>query len=1070
MAEALGQVEATLAGRYAIERELGRGGMAVVYLARDMRLGRPVAIKRILPELASEIAKERFLQEIQIAARLNHPHVLALYEAGEAADGALFYVMPHVGGESLGRRIERERHLTVDAAVRIARQVASGLQYAHERDVVHRDIKPENILLADGSEGAHACIADFGLALALYRAGSERRTGSGVSLGTPLYMSPEQAAGGRDVVDARSDIYSLGCVLFEMLAGVPPFMGATPQQVMMQHMTAPPPPLTQLRPECPPQIAAAVAHALAKLPADRYQTAREFLEALERPTTPILGVERVAQKPDWRRKFIIAGAVLTVATAAAAAAVVIQQRAPLDERRVAVVPFAPDASALSRSADGAQAAQRLRDALARWRGLQLVDVDEIAGEHDVESLADVRPARLSGPARKANVGRLVLGTVGRDGDTLVVTARLYDVRAGRDLTAKTERYVGETPGAAAEAFQKLGSALLRGPDRDPLWRAPDDRRVIALDAALAYDRGRDALRRWDLAAAERHLRAAVATDAELAQAQLWLAQLLSWRDDTTSVASWLQHARRAVALGGTLSPADSVRAVALLDLAERRYPAACARYAELARVEGRSFGALFGLGECQRLDGVVVPDGRATHGYRFRTSTHAAMESYVAAIDALSGAPPEFPYDRLWQLIHIESGRLRAVTSEDGRLRPDFRAYLALDNDTLVFVPVRVDSGGGAAVARRLPPSWAAAADYKRRRLRDVFDRWTRLAPDNLVARERFALVLESLGVISAPGGGPGPQTALSETRAARQLARDSVQRVRLAQAEVQLLVKAGEYGAAVALADSLLKAWPAPPREIAARLAGLAALTGQRERLATLLMRSGPDGRYAPQTITGRTIPLPSASLAEDAARSFGDAALGVCDGRLRDYVRRVDQTLPNYYPDAARRDTVRHALLDRTVSLAVPCVGPEAALTLGPSRDMLVGVQQALATGGPRALVAGLDSVRNARRYVRPGDVAIDYTFHEAWLLVGAGDSAAALEHLRRSLDAPETLSMSLLHQVPQAAGFVRALRLRGELAAAAGDSATARSYADAVAALWTHADSKLGAQPALPRTGRP
>jgi serine/threonine protein kinase/tetratricopeptide (TPR) repeat protein len=272
------RLKASLADRYAIERELGAGGMATVYLARDRKHQRGVAIKVLRPELAAAIGAERFLREITTTANLHHPHILALYDSGEA-DGFLYYVMPFVEGESLRDRLTREKQLPLEDALRIAREVADALSYAHSRGVIHRDIKPENILLESG----HAVVADFGIAKAVSAAGGETLTRTGTAIGTPQYMSPEQAAGD-EAVDGRSDLYSLACVLYEMLAGQPPFTGPTVESVIHQHIAVDPRPITTLRPAVPPEIAGTLARALAKTPADRFNPVAQFGEALTQTT------------------------------------------------------------------------------------------------------------------------------------------------------------------------------------------------------------------------------------------------------------------------------------------------------------------------------------------------------------------------------------------------------------------------------------------------------------------------------------------------------------------------------------------------------------------------------------------------------------------------------------------------------------------------------------------------------------------------------------------------------------------------------------------------------------------
>ena len=271
-------LQEALRTRYTLERELGRGGMATVYLARDLRHGRAVAIKVLLPDLAAELGAERFLREIAVTAALQHPHILPLHDSGEVG-GLLYYVMPYVAGESLRARLARERQLPVDEAVRLATQVADALDHAHRHGVVHRDVKPENVLLG---EGGHAFVADFGIARAVQQAAGATLTRSGVSLGTPQYMSPEQVSAEREL-DARSDVWALGCVLYEMLAGQPPFVAATAQGVAARVMTEDPPPLGTVRRTVPAHVEQAVRTALEKAPADRFASAAQFASALVAP-------------------------------------------------------------------------------------------------------------------------------------------------------------------------------------------------------------------------------------------------------------------------------------------------------------------------------------------------------------------------------------------------------------------------------------------------------------------------------------------------------------------------------------------------------------------------------------------------------------------------------------------------------------------------------------------------------------------------------------------------------------------------------------------------------------------
>ncbi|NNG16681.1 MAG: protein kinase [Gemmatimonadales bacterium] len=308
MTDPLDRLKAALADRYLIERELGQGGMATVYLAEDLKHKRQVALKVLKPELAAVLGAERFVQEITTTASLQHPHILPLFDSGEA-DSFLYYVMPYIEGETLRAKLDRETQLGIDQAVRIASEVADALDYAHRQGVIHRDIKPENILLHDG----RPMVADFGIALAVSAAAGGRMTETGLSLGTPHYMSPEQATADRDITN-RSDIYSLGAVLYEMLTGDPPHTGSSAQQIIAQIVTEEPQPVTKARKSVPPNVAAALAVALEKLPADRFESAKAFAGALLNPgyTRQRTAGFRWAPTGDWRQRIAIPMTLLAI--------------------------------------------------------------------------------------------------------------------------------------------------------------------------------------------------------------------------------------------------------------------------------------------------------------------------------------------------------------------------------------------------------------------------------------------------------------------------------------------------------------------------------------------------------------------------------------------------------------------------------------------------------------------------------------------------------------------------------------------------------------------------------------
>ncbi len=393
MSDFLDRLKAALADRYAIEREIGAGGMATVYLAQDLKHDRKVAVKVLRPELAAAIGGERFLVEIKTTANLQHPHILPLFDSGEA-DGFLYYVMPYVEGESLRDRINREKQLPVEDALKIATEVAGALHSAHRHDVVHRDIKPENILLEEG----HAVVADFGIARGISAAGGEKLTGTGLAVGTPAYMSPEQAAGTRDL-DGRSDIYSLACVLYEMLAGQPPFLGATVESVVRQHFTADPPRVTAIRSVVPGELEAVICRALAKTPADRYATAAQLAAALTDST-------------------------MTMSRHASGV-----QASPT-EKSIAVLPFTNMSVDTENEYFSDGITEEIITALANLKELRVVartSAFSFKGKDE-----DVRVV-----GEKLNVSKILEGSVRKAGNRVRITAQLVNVTDGFHLWTET---------------------------------------------------------------------------------------------------------------------------------------------------------------------------------------------------------------------------------------------------------------------------------------------------------------------------------------------------------------------------------------------------------------------------------------------------------------------------------------------------------------------------------------------------------------------------------------------------------------------------------------------------------
>jgi serine/threonine-protein kinase len=441
-----------LAGRYAVECELGRGGMATVYLAEDLKHSRKVAIKVLRPELGLLLGPDRFAREIRAAAALNHPHILPLYDSGEVPEEhpgrregsrLLFYVMPYIRGESLREKLKRERQLAVEEAVRIVAQIASALDYAHARGLIHRDIKPENILLHEGE----AMLADFGIALAVGGEPGSRLTEAGLVLGTPEYMSPEQSSGD-PALDARTDVYSLGCVLYELLAGEPPYTGATPQIVVARRLTQPVPGVRRVRPAVPASVEDALTQALAKVPADRFDTPGAFAAAL---------TLRDAREPP----------------------------AP----SVAVLPFVN----LSADPENEFFADGITEdviaQLSKIRSLKVISRTSVM-------VFKKREQSLREIGRTLEVATLVEGSVRRAGDRVRIVAQLIDAEADRHLWAETyDRQLTDIFAIQSDVALHIASSLkaeLSPAERTRIHREPTSNvqaYQLVLQGRYCYDRG-----------------------------------------------------------------------------------------------------------------------------------------------------------------------------------------------------------------------------------------------------------------------------------------------------------------------------------------------------------------------------------------------------------------------------------------------------------------------------------------------------------------------------------------------------------------------------------------------------
>jgi serine/threonine-protein kinase len=547
------QLETALAGRYRIDRKLGEGGMSVVFLARDLRHDRAVALKMLRPEVSAALGAERFLREIRIVAGLQHPHILPLHDSGDA-NGSLYYVMPYVEGESLRQRLDRERLLSPGDAVRIAREVASALDYAHGQGVVHRDIKPENILLS----GRHAIVADFGIARAVDVASGASATATGIVVGTPAYMSPEQAAG--ETLDGRSDQYSLGCVIYEMLSGTAPFAGTTPRELMARHAIEPVPPLSSANPALPPALSVGLARALEKNPAARYPDAGALAASLEGMATPAGATTPVPLPavPPPRARIrtlgafgIILALTLGVAlwglrTSGARRIPPLPPATPGAAMAIAVLPFAVSGSDTLGLSEGIVGL--LGTKLDGAGDLRTVDPRALLSHVAPNRGARIGPDQGNAVARHFGAGLYVLGDVVQIPGRLRLSAAMYAPNRGGEAIARAEAE-GEV-GKLFELVDELTAQLLAG------WSGRESRvsgiaavTTASLPALKAYLEGEAALRDARFDQAIDGFQRAIATDSTFALAWYRLSIAGEWltRDDIAGPA-----AERAAQLGRRL--------------------------------------------------------------------------------------------------------------------------------------------------------------------------------------------------------------------------------------------------------------------------------------------------------------------------------------------------------------------------------------------------------------------------------------------------------------------------------------------------------------------------------------
>ena len=1077
----IASLRAALRGHYEIEREIGQGAYATVYLARDLKHERKVAVKVLHADPTSEMGELRFIREIRLLARLQHPNILPLHDSGHV-EALLYYVMPYVSGETLRDRIDREKQLPPEAACNIARDVADALAYAHAQGIIHRDIKPENILLSAG----HPMLADFGIARAIDLAGVRQVTQTGMgSPGTPAYMSPEQLMGDKEL-DGRSDTYSLGCVLFEMLTGRPPFSG---KEGFVKRFTEAPPSASTIRKDVPGWMDEVVATALARKPNDRYQTAQEFVAALatggkdrgerrvgeivppdasnpssttrardgpDERTDPLSGsapdaaserssAERTVPVSSWAARIpkyrmpigLAVIALLLTAGAIGRSRIPWLRNAlfaqPLDSSRVALLPFAGSAPLAERE----RVSNGLYTTLSEWRGLDLVSDQDV-----------VEAARAGGPptstraavalAKRVGAGRFIWGQVSAD-DREHPRAQLYDVSS--NVAVRSIR-LNETGDRAS--FARGALDLLKIPDR-PAAAEGGDGRTTSYPAWKEYERGHVAFWNGDFGDAERRFRNAVTADAGFGPARVWLAQTLAWRSPE-SRGDWREQLAQALTAPSGLSKRDRAVGVALSSMGDRRYPEACATYSELNKADSLDFIGLYGLGQCHAFDSLVVRSPSSPSGWRFRSRYSDAAAAYMRALRVNPNAQAMLPFDQLQELLPTASTRIRRGRNIDG---VEFAAYPALIRDTVVFVPYPLAQFANLPAAQTAVTR-NAALQTNLDILLDFASDWTRRSPASSPAFQALTEVLEARGEIAR--GRSGSLSAIDAAVKARQVAATPREAQLSASKEAWLRFKLGDFARARSIADSLLATGHPRPEE-AETLIGLAALTGKIGKTAELARLT--NDYYA---AAAASVPVP---VMDAAAPFFAFAALGVCSDTTGALERALDEKLGHYTPENQEKQ-LKRAVKARPLSMLAPCTGGKSSLGVEAGASRLLKLQQAFAKGDTRTLNSLLEGVTDDAKTQRPGDVSLDFTYQMAWLRSAMGDTAGAVRQLDRSLGALPSLSAFSLLDPASAAAAGRAMILRAELANARGEVAERQKWAGAVSALWATADPPL--QPAV------